>query len=141
MGVISYLLDTHTFLQAVQKDVNLSGPARLVIEDADVPLFVSAASAYEIMNKYRLGKLPGYTYVGKNYIEILRNLDAKELSISTKHAHFAGEFDWAHRDPFDRFLAAQASLENMILITDDSAFNSLPYKHYLQNNKPRKEFI
>ena len=63
MGNMSYLLDTRALLWAVQKDVKLSSFARAKIEDIDIPLFVSAASAYEITYKYRLGKLPGYAYV------------------------------------------------------------------------------
>ena len=127
MGTISYLLDTHTFLWAVQKDIKLSDSARKVIEDVDIRIFVSSASAYEIMNKHRLGKLPGYNKVAANYFVILSELEAEELPINTKHAHFAGKFDWVHKDPFDRLLAAQALLEDMTLITNDAAFSSLSW--------------
>ena len=46
-----------------------------------------------------------------------------------RHAHFAGKFEWSHRDPFDRLLAAQAFVENLMLITDDAVFDSLPWLH------------
>jgi len=67
-----------------------------------------AVSAFEIMNKHRLGKLPEYKYVVDNYFDIFAEFGALELPVSTHHAHYAGEFDWYHRDPFDRLLATQA---------------------------------
>ena len=79
------------------------------------------------MNKHRLGKLPEYLYVAENYFEILDRLDAIELPISARHAHFAGKFEWVHRDPFDRLLAAQAFTDNLTLITNDSAFEELSW--------------
>jgi len=127
MGTIGYLLDTHTFLWAVREGQELSDNARKAIEDIEAPLFVSVISAYEITNKHRIGKLPGYAYVVENYLDILRRFGAKELNVSTQHAYFAGSFEWAHRDPFDRLLAAQAFTENLTLITNDTAFSSLPW--------------
>ena len=127
MGFVGYLLDTHTFLWAAQDDLKLSELAKNAMNDKNIQKFVSAASAYEVMNKFRLGKLPDYGYVAENYFEILRSLGAYELPISMRHAHFAGKFDWSHRDPFDRLLAAQAFIENLVLITNDTAFNSLPW--------------
>ena len=127
MGTIGYLLDTHSFLWAVSEGQELSDNAKKAIESMDMPLFVSAISAYEIMNKYRIGKLPGYADVAEKFRDILKELGADELPVSMQHAHYAGEFEWGHRDPFDRLLAAQASIENLTLITNDSTFNSLPW--------------
>ena len=127
MGALGYLLDTHTFLWAAQDDLQLSKLARKAMKDKKTRKFVSAVSAYEIMNKYRLGKLPNYSYVIENYFEVLRSLGAYELPINMRHAHFAGEFDWSHRDPFDRLLAAQAFIEKFVLITNDKVFDTLPW--------------
>ena len=127
MGTVKYLLDTHTFLWAAYDDARLSNISKKAIENEDTQIFVSAVSAYEIMNKYRIGKLPEYTYVAENYFDILRELGANELPISTQYTYFAGKFEWAHRDPFDRLLAAQASLDNLTLITNDPAFQELPW--------------
>ena len=127
MGPVKYLLDTHALLWSVRDNAKLSNAALAIIEDASETLLVSAVSAYEIMYKYRLGKLPEYAYLAENYLEILREFDASELQISTRHAHFAGKLDWSHRDPFDRLLAAQAFVEDAILITNDPAFDSLPW--------------
>ena len=87
MGTVGYLLDTHTFLWSVSEDQKLSDNARIVIEDSKTHLFVSPVSAYEIMNKYRIGKLPGYVTIAENYLDILHQLDASELPISTRHTH------------------------------------------------------
>jgi len=131
MGTVAYLLDTHTLLWAVQEDCKLSEKARKAIEDVDSILFVSAISAYEIANKYRIGKLPGYEYVVESYPDIIRRLGADEKPVNTRHASFAGNFEWTHRDPFDRIIAAQAFLDDLILISNDSAFHSLSWVHVL----------
>ena len=127
MGTVGYLFDTHTFLWMVGESRKLGENARKVLEDTGVQLFVSAVSAFEIMNKYRIGKLPGYKNVSENYLSVLGELGAAELPISTLHAHYAGEFVWTHRDPFDRLLAAQAHLENLTLLTNDPVFQSLSW--------------
>ena len=127
MGAVKYLLDTHAFLWTARESVRLSDPAKKAIADENSEIFVSPVTAYEIMNKHRIGKMPEYTYIAENYLEIFDNLGAEELLISTKHLHFAGKFDWSHRDPFDRMLAAQAFTEKMTLITNDPAFNDLPW--------------
>jgi PIN domain nuclease of toxin-antitoxin system len=49
------------------------------------------------------------------------------LPLSSQHAFYASSIEWAHRDPFDRILAAQAMLENLTLITSDDKFSELPW--------------
>ena len=127
MGTVKYLLDTHTLLWAARDNAKLSNNALIIIEDIKTELFVSAVSAYEIMYKYKIGKLPEYEYVAENYFDILREFEVDELTISMMHAHFAGKFEWAHRDPFDRLLAAQAATDNLTLITNDPVFKELSW--------------
>ena len=127
MGTVGYLLDTHTFLWATHDETKLSPAAEKAIKGKNSRIYISAVSAYEIMNKYRLGKLPEYAYLAINYLDVLHEFGADELSINMHHTHFAGKFDWSHRDPFDRLLAAQAYLDNLVLITNDPAFDSLPW--------------
>jgi PIN domain nuclease of toxin-antitoxin system len=124
---VKYLLDTHTFLWAVRGSPRLSDVARNLIADRSVQKFVSAVSAYEIMYKHRIGKLHGFGDIAENYLNILKAFGATELPVSTRHAHLAGNFEWAHRDPFDRLLAAQSSSEELLLITNDEAFGTLPW--------------
>jgi len=127
MGTIGYLLDTHTFLWAVRGSPNLSDTAAKIIENINMQIYVSAVSAYEIMNKHRIGKLPEFDDVANDYFNFVKRLGVDSLPISDQHAHFAGKFEWAHRDPFDRLLAAQASADNLTLITNDPAFEQLPW--------------
>ena len=127
MGAVKYLLDTHALLWATRDNVRLSHNALTIIEDIDVPLFVSAVSAYEIMYKHQLGKLPEYEYIADHYFNILDRLGVNELPISAQHAHFAGKMEWTHRDPFDRLLAAQAVTDHLTLITNDPVFQDLSW--------------
>ncbi|MCL2049464.1 MAG: type II toxin-antitoxin system VapC family toxin [Defluviitaleaceae bacterium] len=127
MGALGYLLDTHTFLWAVRESHKLSSTAKRAIADTSVKSYVSAVTAYEIMNKYRVGKFNEFEYVVKNYFDILREFDVLELPLNARHAHYAGEFEWEHRDPFDRQLAAQAYIESLTLITGDKAFDTLDW--------------
>jgi len=119
------LLDTHTLLWAVRDENKLGKKAFEIIENAENQLFISAASAYEIMYKHQLGKLPEYEYFAENFFDIINRLDAKELPLSMTHTHFAGKLKWTHRDPFDRLLAAQAIVDNLKLLTSDSVFDEL----------------
>ena len=79
------------------------------------------------MNKYRMGKLPEFEDIARNYFDFVKKLDVTALPINEHHAHYAGKFEWEHRDPFDRLLAAQAFTENLTLITNDTAFQTLSW--------------
>ena len=126
MGNVGYLLDTCTFLWAIRGSSNLSDDARKIIENVDIPLYISAVSAYEIMNKFRLGKLNDFEDVVNNYFQYVDTLIVNRLPINEHHTHFAGIFKWSHRDPFDRLLASQALIENLTLLTNDPVFNTIP---------------
>ena len=131
MGDVKYLLDTHTLLWAVREESKLGKRALSVLEDINSHFYVSSVSAYEIMQKYRIGKLSGYSYIAEHYYDVVNNLGAHELPINTRHAWFAGKFEWSHRDPFDRLLAAQAKIENLTLITNDEVFLTLSWANTL----------
>ncbi|MDR2196708.1 MAG: type II toxin-antitoxin system VapC family toxin [Coriobacteriales bacterium] len=122
-----YLLDTHTFLWAVQEPARLGRLSRQVIESSETTLYLSAISAYEVSYKHRLGKLQDYAFVVENYAEVMRRLSVVDLPIALAHSYQAGTMEWEHRDPFDRLLVAQAALENLTLITDDERIRSHPW--------------
>ena len=115
------LLDTHAFLWAVLAPQQLSPRARALLEDPDNALLVSAVSAWEIATKYRLGKLDGASALIQNYPHALAGLQATELPMQGHHALKAGSYLQAHRDPFDRMLAAQAEIEGLPLLSRDPA--------------------
>ena len=127
MGAVKYLLDTHTLLWAIRGNPKLSDNAKNLIGSGSAQKHISAVSAYEIMYKRRIGKLYGFEDVAENYFNMLQAFGATELPISAQHAHLAGKLEWAHRDPFDRLLAAQAATDNLTLITNDPAFQGLSW--------------
>lgn len=121
-----YLLDTHSLLWALTDPSRLGSLAHEALADRSSSLVVSAVTAWEIATKHRLGKLPQADALLGAYSRHLDRLGAERLPVSEEHALLAGRLDWAHRDPFDRMLAAQAILESLTLVTADEAFTSLP---------------
>jgi PIN domain nuclease of toxin-antitoxin system len=87
-------------------------------------IFVSAASAWEIATKNRLGKLPGVSEIVTTLDEVLLEQGFKELSITVKHGRAAGILSGLHRDPFDRMLIAQAMIEEMVLVSNEQLFDN-----------------
>jgi PIN domain nuclease of toxin-antitoxin system len=116
------LLDTHVLLWALLEPDKLSLQLRNALEDSDNTLVVSAASAWEIATKWRLGKLQHARSVVENYALALHRLAAVDLPISGAVARRAGLWDVPHRDPFDRLLAAQARSDDLVLASTDPAF-------------------
>ena len=98
--------------------------------DTHVLLWVSAISALEISTKQRLGKLQGDD-VATTLPAWLSRLGVTQLSVSWAHATLAGTMQWSHRDPFDRVLVAQATLEDLVLVTVDAALQDLPVPRIL----------
>ena len=110
------LLDTHLLLWALANPRKLTSKTRRRIESSDV--FVSAASIWEIAIKSGLGKLRA------DPAQVLSGIEPAgfdHLHISAAHAAEVWKLPHLHKDPFDRLLAAQASVERMILLTDDDA--------------------
>ena len=120
------LLDTHTLLWWLGDAPQLSARARDAIGRVEAEVFVSAATAWEIATKVRIGKLPGGALVIDDFSGHLARERFIELPISVKHARYAGSFDLAHRDPFDRMLLAQSLAEGLTLVTADPVFTGLP---------------
>lgn len=118
---VNLLLDTHAFLWAVMQPRLLSAKIRRLLEDPATEAIVSAASAWEIATKFRLGKLPGAAAVVADYAAAINGLQAQPLAIRDNHALLAGGFPQAHRDPFDRLLVAQAEIEGLTLVSKDRA--------------------
>ena len=87
-------------------------------------MLVSAASAWEIATKHRLGKWPEVAALLDGFDQNLRRSRFTSLPISQEHARLAGGLDGEHRDPFDRMLLAQARLEDLVLVTGDLVFRS-----------------
>lgn len=123
---MTYLLDTHVVLWALTDPERLGTGARAVIDNRASRLVVSAASAWEISTKHRLGKLPHADALLGAYTKHLDRLGVLRLPVTEDHALLAGRLEWSHRDPFDRMLAAQAITESLVLVTGDPIFGDYP---------------
>ena len=117
------LLDTHTLLWWLDGDRRLSRKARALIAETGNTVLVSAASAWEISTKARLGKLPGALDVAADVAGCVAGQGFASLDITILHAQRAGRLPGDHRDPFDRMLIAQAQLEDLPVASDDRVFD------------------
>lgn len=117
------LLDTHALLWWLDGDQQLSAAAQVAIGAADNQVIVSAASAWEIATKVRIGKLPGAVEVADRFSQILAEQQFASLPISVEHARRAGLLPGEHRDPFDRMLIAQSQIEGLTLVSNESLFD------------------
>ena len=117
------LLDTHAFLWWVADSGRLSRIAHSVIADESNNIVVSAASAWEISTKFRLGKLPGAEAAAIDIAGIIASQGFEELAISVAGAERAGRLPGPHRDPFDRMLIAQALARDLAVVSVDAVFD------------------
>jgi len=102
------LLDTCTVIWATMAPSTLSQAVRDIIIEPQNEVLVSAASAWEIATKVRLGKLPEAEKLESSFIDVMRLAGYTLLSLDAETALRAGRLVAAHRDPFDRMIAAQA---------------------------------
>lgn len=116
------LLDTHALLWWLTDDPKLSLRAKTVIADEANVILVSAATAWEIATKYRLGKLDVAAEAVARFNELIEADGFEHLPVTYLHALKAAGYELEHRDPFDRMLAAQSALESTALISCDPAF-------------------
>jgi PIN domain nuclease of toxin-antitoxin system len=103
-------------------DSKLPSAARSAIANPQNKLVVSAASAWEITTKHRLGRLPEAGDVPVHLPDFLNRARFAVLNISLEHAIAAGAVSGPHKDPFDRMLVAQARIENLAVATTDQVF-------------------
>ena len=118
-----FLLDTHTLIWWMTADTHLSKPARLLIEEKNNVSLVSAASAWEIATKVRLGRLPAAADLVQNFVPDLEQQRIEILFVTAEHGLRAGLLPGPHRDPFDRMLIAQAQAENVPIVSNDKALD------------------
>lgn len=116
------LLDTHAFLWWLAGSERLPDAARWAIEDEANSVLISAASAWEITTKHRLGKLPEAGVVALDVPGAIASQGFEELPISVQDAARAGALQGIHRDPFDRMLIAQALARDLVLVSNEAYF-------------------
>ena len=118
------LLDTHALLWWLSDDPALSKPARKFIAETKNTVIVSAASAWEIATKVRLGKLSTAAELAADCVSFVGREGFDRLPISPDHAIRAGLLPGPHKDPFDRMLIAQAQAESVPVVTNELVFDA-----------------
>jgi len=116
------LLDTHIWLWAVMEPERLNPAIRTAIE-TEVELVLSVASLWEMAIKHAAGKLRIEGNLETFRLTVTR-MRGTELVIRPEHALAAAALPLHHRDPFDRMLIAQATIENLTLVTADEMVKS-----------------
>ena len=119
------LLDTHAFLWWIWDDPRLTPVVRSALSDPTTTAFVSAASAWEIATKVRIGKLPNASALCDRLAETVHLAGFESLPVGLEHARAAGLMPGEHKDPFDRMIAAQARLDGLTVVTADPAIAAL----------------
>lgn len=115
---MKFLLDTHILLWAAGTPNKLPSKMRALIEDEHNELFFSVASLWEIAIKNQLGRSDFSVDPRMFRIALLEN-GYQEMSITGEHVLFVHDLPALHKDPFDRILVAQSTIERMGLLTVD----------------------
>ena len=102
----------------------LSRRAATILLDTSSAVFVSAATAWELATKVRIGKLPQALSLADNFVEIISEAGYTLLSITPEDALRAGRLPGTHRDPFDRMLAAQSLALDVSILSKDPQLDS-----------------
>ena len=122
---MNVLLDTHALVWALTNDASLSRRAASIVADERNNILVSAASAWEIATKVRLGKFREAEVLERRFVEVVVQLSGYTLlPISAETALRAGRLPSDHRDPFDRLIAAQALADDIPVISMDAKLDS-----------------
>jgi len=119
---LNLLLDTHALLWFLGDDPRLQPATLKLLADPLNDVFVSAASAWEITIKAKLGKLPVPANIAEWLPAQLVTNRMTPLPITIAHAASIEHLPAHHADPFDRLLIAQALAENLTLVTSDRQF-------------------
>jgi PIN domain nuclease of toxin-antitoxin system len=117
------LLDTHTLIWWMESSPRLSEAAAIAIGAREDDIFVSAATAWEMATKYRLGKLQVNPQLMESFPSELAEVHFYELPVGVGHGLLAGSLSGEHKDPFDRMLIAQAKSEGLNVMTADTQFS------------------
>ena len=118
------LLDTHALLWWFSDDPALSPAARKAMAATSNVVLVSAASAWEISTKVRIGRLPGAEELAADVQGFISREGFTTLDITVNHGIRAGLLPGPHKDPFDSMLIAQAQAENLPIATNEQIFEA-----------------
>lgn len=123
----SLLLDTGPFAMVLMDSPRLRRELRQMISEATA-LKVSAISFYEIGQKVRLGKWDEVADLVPELGALAEASGIDVVPLTAKTSMRASLMDWEHRDPFDRMIAAVAMLEDVAVVSQDTAFEAIGVK-------------
>jgi PIN domain nuclease of toxin-antitoxin system len=118
---VRLVLDTHAALWWLSDDPRFGPTAAAYLADDDNQVLLSAAVVWEVAIKRSLGKLQAPA----DFASILLGAGALPLAVGLEHAAAVEALPWHHRDPFDRLLVAQATIERAVVVSRDEALR--PY--------------
>jgi PIN domain nuclease of toxin-antitoxin system len=125
---VRLLLDTCSFLWIVGGSPEVSPRARQAFADPANEALLSAASAWEIAVKHRLGRLP-LPAPPEEFVPAQRVAHGIEpLPVDEEAALHVAKLPDLHRDPFDRLLVAQALVGGLVVLTPDDAVRQYPVR-------------
>jgi len=113
------LLDTHVALWLFNDYENLSQTASNCLRDEENELYISMASAWEVVIKYSLGKLQAFDGGVKRFLRAIHDNPIQIVGVNSEHVEKVEELPYIHRDPFDRIIIATALCEEMVALTAD----------------------
>ena len=119
------LLDTHLLLWSAGEPRRLPKQARILIDNPDNELLFSAASLWEVVIKRGLGR-EDFAVDARLLRRGLLDNGYSELPIVSDHVVAIDSLPPIHKDPFDRILVAQATVEGVTLLTNDSLVSQYP---------------
>lgn len=120
---MNLLLDTHSFIWFIEGNPRLSAAARELIAAGDNEVFLSVASLWEMAIKSSLGRL-GLSEPYEVLIPTQLRLNQMTLlDISMSHTIQVTKLPFHHRDPFDRLLIAQALVEDLPIVSNETLFD------------------
>jgi PIN domain nuclease of toxin-antitoxin system len=122
---VKLLLDTQLLLWAAGDPKRLSKTARVLIKDKENELLFSAASLWEITSKRSLER-QDFQVDPRLLRRSLLDNGYGELPITSEHAVNMDHLPPTHKDPFDRVLVAQATVEGITLLTNDRRLAGYP---------------
>jgi PIN domain nuclease of toxin-antitoxin system len=117
---MKYLLDTELLIWIPVDDRRLSRTVLNLLGSAENEFLFSTASLWEIAIKHGLGK-PGFPFDPRGIRNRLLKSGYEELPVLGEHVLAVENLEKIHKDPFDRLLIAQATVEGIILLTSDKA--------------------
>jgi PIN domain nuclease of toxin-antitoxin system len=116
---VKLLLDTHLLLWAAEGSKRVPRNARALMADLGNELLFSVASLWEITIKSGLNRAD-FRVDARVLRRGLMDNGYGELPILSEHVVAIDALAPIHKDPFDRLLIAQATVEGITLLTDDT---------------------